>query len=871
MDNKNLFDKLLQADGINPSGPAESERNAFSKMLDEHFGSTSSRPQARLSWSVFWSNCKNKTLLKTAVAATILIAVGITLYYKTGSIDGATVAWADVVKQFNSIAFFNASVYMKENATDEPVQIEVWRNSQKKTRIRVDDQVLFADGGQVVAGYAIEGAIRKIDTEEYNDMGMAMAQKLFSFQDFSLDTVIEAFGVGKDRLKETTPLINPAATISEDMLVFDVQSNISPEWMRIWVLRESRLPIRIRSWDPRHGDCVDVVMTYSAEQSAKFFDPNAYEQILLDVQQGTGAGGSANLAYALLQDPGGKEYTPKDLFEKAKTDTPANDSADISGYHLPKVKQAGVTAYGAVWIVASQSQNRRPDGYTFYGFSGICDEIGRTYRKSFDIHQTAEDTSVQVFVPETYPFDTAVPKELTLRCAVEATGPYQKEILIGNVKLDGWQTNTIWPQNRLKQDELQLIIQQAWTKADKSEDCQEILEFVQKLDTDNKYRHNIEKVKLRVLIKQRNYQEASLLAEKILPKEFEVFKNAKANASYYDFYDYIVAIAANGDVQKATELFNQIKQLKPDLSTYNSRAQKHIAERLDDQINRSILVNLTSSLFNAGLSIEQVNKIVGFDTLENENTKWSVPEQLRRQQDPRVIKQQEYLKELTKKYKANPLEPGQMVMNECQLKETAYMGPIPDVNDHFFYVFNIELHRFLKGYKSTGQDGRTNRIKIEDGVENPMLQHEIIFNSPKGFQWDECKEFVMSKFGLEAVESQTTETVLIAEYDGSPRKDYRDVRCPAVRGSTSTPGMISFMTSSGISLGSALNSLACNQEILVINDTGLDDKTIITQEVANFKTAKGMDLAEKWYKENFGITFRKEQRELPIWTIRKKQ
>jgi hypothetical protein len=30
-----------------------------------------------------------------------------------------------------------------------------------------------------------------------------------------------------------------------------------------------------------------------------------------------------------------------------------------------------------------------------------------------------------------------------------------------------------------------------------------------------------------------------------------------------------------------------------------------------------------------------------------------------------------------------------------------------------------------------------------------------------------------------------------------------------------------------------------------------------------------MELTEKWYKENFGITFRKEQRQLPIWVIQK--
>jgi hypothetical protein len=808
-------------------------------------------------------------ITKLAVAAAVIVAVSIGINYLGGSIDGASVAWADVVEQFNSIAFFNASVYLKENSTDEPIQIELWRNSQKKARIRADSQVLFADGGQVVAGYAIDGSIRKIETEEYNEMGMAMAQQLFSFQEFSLDMVISAFGVSKDRVKETTPLINPAAMISEDLLVFDLQSDISPEWMRIWVLRESRLPIRIRSWDPRDGDCVDVVMSYSAEQSAEFFDPEAYEQILLEVQQDKGTGGRTNLAYALLDDPGGKAYTPKDLFEKAKLDSKTDNSTDISGYHLPIVERAGVTEYGAVWVVASKSQNRKPDGRTFYGFSDISDDLKREYRSADSVWFLDGDVSVDVFVPENYPFDTAKPKELTLRCSVEATGPYQKEILVGNVKLYSWQENTIWPQNRIKKDELQMIIRQAWTKTDNQETCQKILELVQQLDTDNKHSHEIEKIKLHMLIKEKNYHDAALLSEKLLPAEFKIFKNAKANANFYEFYDYIVAIAANGDVRGATDSFNEIKQLKPDLSPYNDRAKKHIMERLARQINGGDMYNLIQSLFTAGLDLEQVNQIVGFDVLENENTKWYVPDKFRRQRDPHVIKQKAYLKKLTEKYMANPLEPGQMVLNKCKLKEIAYMGPVPEVKDHYFYVFGRDLHKFLKGYKSKGQAGRVNRVQIADGIENPMLQHEIIYNSPKGFLRDECREFLMSEFGLEAIESQATETVLVAEYDGSQRKDYRDVRCPAIRGDISTLGMMSFRSSPGISLRSVLDSLAREQEMMVINNTGIEDKTIITQEVANFKTAKGMELAEKWYKDNFGITFRQEQRCLPIWIVRK--
>ena len=81
-------------------------------------------------------------------------------------------------------------------------------------------------------------------------------------------------------MQEVTPNINSDAMISEDMLVFDLDSTISPEWMRIWALRESKLPVRLRMWDPRDGECMDVFVTYEKQQPAEFFDHQKYEQLL---------------------------------------------------------------------------------------------------------------------------------------------------------------------------------------------------------------------------------------------------------------------------------------------------------------------------------------------------------------------------------------------------------------------------------------------------------------------------------------------------------------------------------------------------------------------------------------------------------------
>ena len=82
--------------------------------------------------------------------------------------------------------------------------------------------------------------------------------------------VVQLFQKGK--LVETTPKINSAAIISEDLLVFDLDSSVGNAWMRIWTLRENRLPIRFRSWNPDNGSSKDVFVNYEKKQPDDFFD-----------------------------------------------------------------------------------------------------------------------------------------------------------------------------------------------------------------------------------------------------------------------------------------------------------------------------------------------------------------------------------------------------------------------------------------------------------------------------------------------------------------------------------------------------------------------------------------------------------------------
>jgi len=258
-----------------------------------------------------WRIIVKSPIAKLAVAAAITIAAFIGIHQFFGS----TVAWADVVEKFRSVPFFSVSIYIKEDVTSEPKQMELWMNRTGKTRIRIGTQVIFGSDGEIVESFDIKTRARVKPDER----AVVFLRRIGEADEFSLDSIIRVmFGGTK---QDVTPLVNPDAVISQDIVVFDVDLPGSAEWVRIWALRESRLPVRIRVWDPRDGETTDAVYEYSKEQADEFFDPDAFENLL-----GTGlADSSMNLAYAFLKDPGGKTITPEDL-KMARLSWSANKS-----------------------------------------------------------------------------------------------------------------------------------------------------------------------------------------------------------------------------------------------------------------------------------------------------------------------------------------------------------------------------------------------------------------------------------------------------------------------------------------------------------------------------------------------------------------
>lgn len=791
-------------------------------------------PRARAGW---------RRLL--SAAAVLIAAVGAVIYLG-GLPDGASVAWADVVERFRSVDFFNATIYMKEDAQSEPKQVEIWMGRGGEARLRTGSQVLFARDGRVTRGFDFVRRIT-IPQEGLDSRAGQILEMLGRSRPFNLDMVLQMFRHDKP-LQEVTPTVNADAGISADLVVFDLQSAVSPEWLRIWALAESRLPVRLLSWDPRDGECVDVVFTYSKEQPAAFFDPNAYMEVLTS----RASGGTTNLAYALLRDPGGRDIVPRDLFDKA-------------GYHMPVVEQVGITEYGAVWVVAGRSSNHRPDGGFFYGFLKIGDDLGREYERVWSTHRVSDDRSIQVFLPPDYPFDRRIPGKVVLTCRTEAYRPNEKPDVIGTVELTRWDPNSPWPASMLSQTEAETMLRRAHAHClnQQFDLCDQVVGLAKTLDKEGRLTVNIERLDFTRLLVQKEYQKAAEIALERWPAAMERYLHpGKEWPSTGALMDYLAAIAASGQIDKAGELWQGIRQAKPDLSAFPRPAR--IAEQLAKELtDGSVVRTLVSRFRDHNLDIGQMEQILGIDI---RNNKELAPLAGYR---PEVEAWERHREDLARYYLEHPLEDGQADLRPRRSGER-YSGVdnlnLPGLDGYIAWPVSGSLRdNHLRIYKGPENAAR---IQFDPSFQDMDLNHDLV---SRNTDFGKSRDLLMSCLGLEVVEETRSVKVWVATHDGRQLKDPNQVLAPFRYDSLAPKaGMMMAMSRSGLPLSSLFGSLAWRRDLWIDNQTRLDPEAPVALECPSFAGPEGEAFARQWFREQFGITFSEETRPMTVWVIRRK-
>ena len=281
-----MFDTPIQSD----AAPLRSLLENFRTNLQHHpYVSQQERSHALpLSTWQLWTK-------RLWAPATTLAVIALVLSF----LSQPAPTWAQVAARFEEMPFFSASIYQKQNGLSKPEHIELWMGQGGKVRIRIGQQLIYAEKGEVLAAFDLKSRT-EVDP---NHMAVNMIKMLGARETFSMQSIFRSMNRGGDINK--TPVLNENAMISGDLAVFDLELDSSSEWMRIWALKESGLPVRIRMWNPRNAASLEVLFDYSKSQSKRFFDPKAFAQVISQKRED-----ALNLAYLFLEDAGGKHYVP---------------------------------------------------------------------------------------------------------------------------------------------------------------------------------------------------------------------------------------------------------------------------------------------------------------------------------------------------------------------------------------------------------------------------------------------------------------------------------------------------------------------------------------------------------------------------------
>ena len=219
-------------------------------------------------------------ITKLAAAAVIIIALFVGISHFGGSVE--SVAWADVEERFESVPFFNVTMYVgwgpySEDQKLEFHKTETWKSENGQTRTHLRNEVIFAefvDGNNVVVAFD-SSTKQPLNADRMAKVANSFHGFLSAKKgEFSLDTLLEGFPSDD---KGITPVETADTAASKETVLFEVKHKTTPTTQcSIWALRKSKLPIRASLSDTKNKVYVDMLFNYSERKDAKFFDPNAF-------------------------------------------------------------------------------------------------------------------------------------------------------------------------------------------------------------------------------------------------------------------------------------------------------------------------------------------------------------------------------------------------------------------------------------------------------------------------------------------------------------------------------------------------------------------------------------------------------------------
>jgi len=311
------------------------------------------------------AHCGTRRLSRAWVmfAAAAAIAIAAIVLQVRGRLGGeAGIAWADVAAAMDRIPHFHAVMFFDEQRSSDDV---------KMFRIDIFYQQpgVWRAQGRGYVQFQRDGGTRLFDVEKRQFADLATTrQRLIPdefVKQFETDGLLTA--VLRTLFRGNVPAGEPvksAVEATRGIDVFDYASDPMEAWARIWVLRESRLPIHLKVFQPRSDDFALVVFDYSDPQSEGFFDPDAFEKAVKE----NGLRRPTQIYGAGSEPVGVKPRSSDQIYE-------------LSGGYTPGiVQQVVANDLGDLMVAWSHPDNVSPrGGYVREGFENITDSWGNSY------------------------------------------------------------------------------------------------------------------------------------------------------------------------------------------------------------------------------------------------------------------------------------------------------------------------------------------------------------------------------------------------------------------------------------------------------------------------------------------------------------
>ena len=238
--------------------------DAFRRDIREHPYVQRPQPHGFPLWRKFFFSSQPlfRPLLLSGAGLAVVVVIG---FFVLGN---KPPTWAEVAESFRRAGPRYATIYVK-SYWSTPSRFEAWSGHGGRFRILCGDTVAFGLKGKYLKTYNLKDRV-----ESKPDPNMQMILRGLDAVDKTNAGFIEGFfqAHSDGDVVDTTALVHPDPIFSKDLVVFDAKSKGLLFSIRLWALRESRLPIRI-FFRGEAGNYIDVIIIYSKPQPERFYDP----------------------------------------------------------------------------------------------------------------------------------------------------------------------------------------------------------------------------------------------------------------------------------------------------------------------------------------------------------------------------------------------------------------------------------------------------------------------------------------------------------------------------------------------------------------------------------------------------------------------